>query len=150
MNPHRWEGGRETGFTLIELVLFLVVIAIAIGGILPLFLQVLSGINVFREQVQADFLAREILEEIQAQQFRGGGFSAITVAAYEGDEVIDIGAEVLFNRNVDLMGASLSGSAITCTGSDPAGESYLCVKVTVTNLENSEHLAQSQTVLSRF
>ncbi|MBF0158259.1 MAG: hypothetical protein HQL58_01930 [Magnetococcales bacterium] len=59
--------GEDGGFTLVELIVFIVIIASSIAAIVPLYTEVLIGQQQTREQIQAKFLATELFEQIRGE-----------------------------------------------------------------------------------
>lgn len=61
----------DRGFTLIELIFFMVIVSLSLTGIAPLANQVVSKLYLAREYAQAHFLAQAVLEKMKAE-FAGG------------------------------------------------------------------------------
>ncbi|MBF0425033.1 MAG: type II secretion system protein [Magnetococcales bacterium] len=120
------------GFTLIELIVFILVVAIAMLAIVPLYLQVAVGAKSTREMLQGQYLAQERLEQMVAEVYKGGGFSAITAANFPSETNLNIGANINFDRTVVIEGATFAGGTLTCNGNGVyTSESYKCVYIRV-------------------
>ncbi|MBF0368171.1 MAG: prepilin-type N-terminal cleavage/methylation domain-containing protein [Magnetococcales bacterium] len=144
---------RQAGFSLIELIIFIVIISITIAGVVPMFMEALSS-SFVRENIQARFLAQEVLEEIYGDVNENGsaGFDRINSTNYPGDLDLDIGANINFDRLITLGEGTLSGTTVTCdydTAPSPSSD-YGCVTVTVkVASSDSNTLAISQRVFVR-
>ncbi|MBF0175464.1 MAG: prepilin-type N-terminal cleavage/methylation domain-containing protein [Magnetococcales bacterium] len=141
----------QTGFTLIELIVFIVVVALGLLAVVPLYLQITVGAKSSREMLQAQYLAQERLEQMLAEKYAGGGFTAVTAANYPNESNINIGASLNFDRTVVIEGASLVGTTLTCNGTGVyTAESYKCLYVRVFAHGKTTILGVTQTMISDF
>ncbi|MBF0152493.1 MAG: type II secretion system protein [Magnetococcales bacterium] len=142
----------DSGFTLIELIVFIVVVSIALLAVVPLYFQVATGAKFAREMMQAQYLAQERLEEMISEKYMGGGFASITSANYPSQTNIDIGANINFDRTVIIEGGSLAGGTMTCNGTGVyTAESYKCVYVNVfRNGSTANRLGSAWTTFANY
>ncbi|MBF0309083.1 MAG: prepilin-type N-terminal cleavage/methylation domain-containing protein [Magnetococcales bacterium] len=138
------------GFSLIELIIFLVVVSVAFAGLVPLYSSVLRS-SFLRESVQGRFLADQVLEQMRAEvgELGSTGFDNITSAKYPSQNGIDIGATVTFNRQVTIEGASVVGGSVVCTGAAPTTETYKCVFVQVIKASDGQTLSNQQAYFAK-
>ncbi len=123
---------KQGGFTLIEVIFFIVVTGIAMAGITPLYMQVLSNLHTLNDGMQAEFLGREMSESLRAAYAKGSGFNNLTEANFPSKTGIDLGGTVLFDRTVKIEGMIPGQLPDPCTGKSYSGEAFKCLTVTVT------------------
>ena len=129
---------RHAGFTLIELIFFIVVVAIAAAAMAPLFGQALSGLDGIGERVQAHYLVQEWLETRAVEPFPG-------IADETGTVTLD---GIPFTREQSVEGAALDGTTLACTGSPHVDEAFKCVTVTVRRAGAGEILASGRKMVA--
>lgn len=138
---------KQKGFTLIEVIFFIVVVGIAMAGITPLYMQVLSGLHVLNEGMQAEFLGREMSESLRAAYGKdGSGFVNLTQANFPSQTGIDLGSGFQFDRTVEVQGMIPGQLPDPCTGQPYNGESFKCLTVTVKASGSGEILFQERMV----
>lgn len=136
----------ESGYTLIELVVAIVILGVVVVGLLPVFSNILSSSHRVGEMHQGALLVRERMEDVIAVRRQMGftGFAELTAERF-GDEIaLDLGGPILFDRSVSIQGGEfypIDGS-LGCGGFPYNGEAYKCVKVVVKT--NGEGVVLSQ------
>lgn len=115
---------HQSGFTLIESVLALVVIGIGVFGLMNLFQGTVSNVVSTDQAIQATQLARERLERIVFDK-KMNGYDFINTANYPAVESFT-GSFSAFTRNISIL--EVSDSNLT-TSSNNSG--YKRVTVTV-------------------
>ncbi|MBF0136339.1 MAG: prepilin-type N-terminal cleavage/methylation domain-containing protein [Magnetococcales bacterium] len=140
------------GFTLIELIVFIVVVAVVMAGIVPLYLQVTLGSKNTREMLQAQYLAQERIEQMEAEKSKGGGFTSVTTTNFPNETNINIGASLNFDRTVAIQGATLAGGTLTCDGTNYTSGDYKCIFVQVyrTGTTAANVLGAAQTIITNY
>lgn len=143
MNGQRKSCG---GFSLLELIFFLVVAGISMAGITPLYLQVLSTLHILDDGLQAEYLGLETVESMKAAYGNGSGFANLTEANFPSQTGISIGGTITFDRTVEIEGMVPGQTPDPCTGQEYAGEAYKCLTVTVMATGSSEILFRERVV----
>ncbi|MBF0213988.1 MAG: type II secretion system protein [Magnetococcales bacterium] len=136
------------GFSLIEMILFIVVVGISMAGIIPLYNTVLSNLHVISDSMQAEYLALEMAETLRAAYAKGAGFVNVTEANFPSQTGIDVGGTLRFDRTVVIEGMIPGQLPNPCTGQEYNGEAYKCVTVTVSETGSGtvlfrEHMVHS-------
>lgn len=142
---------HEQGFSLIEMILFIVVTGIAMLGIVPLYNNVLANLHLISDTMQAEYLGLEMVERLTATYFNAPvgapagsrNFVGITSANFPSETAIDMGAGLKFDRTVTVEGMVPGQTPNPCTGSAYNGESYKCVIVVVTPNGSNQILFKS-------
>jgi len=102
------------GFTLIELILFIVVMSIVVAGLVPMYTETLKGQNAIREQTQAAGVFMELRETVLGD-CRVNGLIEINSTTYPSTPVVVPMGPITFQRIItSIEGANASGG---CTGS---------------------------------
>ena len=100
---------RQAGFTLIELIIFIVVVSAGLAGILSVMNTVVksSADPMVRKQTIA--IAESLLEEILLKEYANpvGGYTGTTRSQF--DDVSDYAGYTTTTGIVDMMGASVAG-----------------------------------------
>lgn len=149
---------RLSGFTLIELIVFIVIVSIGLAGVLAVFNTVVRGSADPLRQKQALAVAESMLEEIQLKSFANpsGGYVASCpatcdrslfddVADYNGYSragIADIGGTAVDGLQLyDITSVTVALSADFNSGSNPVAASA-CYKITVTVTDQVTKLSQ--------
>jgi len=130
---------RQRGFTLIELIIFIVVVSAGLAGILSVMNTVVksSADPMVRKQTIA--IAESLLEEILLKEYANpvGGYTGTTRSQF--DDVSDYAGYTTTTGIVDMMGASVAGlgsyniSSVTVASStDLTGVTAKKITVSVT------------------
>ncbi len=124
---------NEGGFTLIELIITIVVLAIAGIGVMSVFSNSMrTGANPL-VVAQANLLVREKMEIIMGdRQNTARGFSWIIPANYPAENPITVPGFSAFSRSVSIYCVT-SGDLNTNVGSPPCTTGYAHITVSVTN-----------------
>ncbi|MBF0440222.1 MAG: type II secretion system protein [Magnetococcales bacterium] len=139
---------RLNGFTLIEVIFFIVISAIAMAGIAPLYMTVLSDLQALSVGMQAEYLGWERLEALKSTYGNGEGFDKLTTANFPAESGLDIGGTVLFDRSVTIEGGTVLTGALnlSCSGQAYQGEPYKCLIVQVAAQGSSSVLFKQRMV----
>jgi prepilin-type N-terminal cleavage/methylation domain-containing protein len=124
---------NQTGFTLIELIVALVLLGICVVGLMPVFQQILGANHRIGEMHQAQLLAQEKMAEVLEARWGSGGFNGIDPSRFPDEIGFDIGGPVRFDRAVEIQGGSFNGNdnSFICSGAAYINETHRCVFVTV-------------------
>lgn len=120
------------GFTLIEMVFFIMIAGVSLVGIIPLFGQVLTNSYRSNEEVRAYYLIQEKLATLRS----GGevGLSGVYGAlSWQKEEKYGLFDPI--------------NHTLTCTTSNPGDDLFRCVTISVTHTASQEKLAQASTIL---
>jgi MSHA pilin protein MshD len=101
---------RQRGFTLIELIIFIVVVSIGMAGILSVMTRVVKSSADPMVRKQAVAIAEAMLEEISLKDYANppvGGYTGSVRALF--DDVSDYDGYSTSSGIVDLTGAAVSG-----------------------------------------
>ncbi len=161
-------GSRQRGVTLIELIVFIVIVGIAIGGVLSILTQAVRTSADPMVQKQALAIAEALLEEIELQPFTfcdpddanastatGTGGCATTVetaAQHTADGESRYSAANPFDNVIDYGGFAMSAGILDITGTALSGLGSYTATVAVANdaslgaIANSEVLRITVTV----
>ncbi|MBF0178930.1 MAG: type II secretion system protein [Magnetococcales bacterium] len=134
------------GFSLIEVIFFIVIAGISLSAITPLYMTVLSNLHIVSDGLQAEFLAQESLESVAATYGKGNdplAFNRISEANFPTQNGIDIGGTITFDRVIAIEGRIPGKTPDPCTGQPYNGEAGKCVKVTVKASSTGEVLYSS-------
>ncbi|MEO5344884.1 MAG: type II secretion system GspH family protein [Magnetococcus sp. YQC-9] len=135
-----------TGFTLIEMIFFIVISGISLAGIIPLYNQVLSSLHVLDEGMQAEYLGLEMVETLKSVYNKGNGYANLVEANFPPEYGINIGGTLQFDRTVQIEGMIPGQAPNPCTGQEYNGEPFKCLTVTVTKSGSSGALFQERLV----
>ncbi|MBF0163268.1 MAG: prepilin-type N-terminal cleavage/methylation domain-containing protein [Magnetococcales bacterium] len=144
MRGHR----GAAGFSLIEMIFFIVVLGISMAGIIPLYNNVLSNLHVMDEGMQAEYLGLEMVETLKSVYNKGAGFIKIVDANFPSQYGIDIGGRLQFDRVVVIEGMIPGLVPGPCTGQDYIDEDFKCITVKVLRSGSSEVLFREQLINS--
>ncbi len=139
----------ERGFALIEFIFWMVVISLACAGIIPLVGQVFSTLHQPTEWIRAYFLARAVVEQMDAQTF--DQISASNPCS-KPDGTPWVGVDLPWTCQVDLWKAepNFNLNKMECnTGQSYAGGDYLCATVTLSHRSSGEPVAQMTAMFFR-
>ncbi len=134
MTPRPLHHGR--GVTLIELVIFLVIIAIAAAAIAPLFSAVLTGAHRPKMMIQAHYLAMGRLDSALALRNRPGGYAALASATdsitLDGTSFTrTLAVDASLTPGVDPCPAGVAGCKLLTATISSGGENYADVSALV-------------------
>lgn len=143
----RERGRAVSGFTLIEVVVFLAVASVALVSLFSIQRLVLSQAYRPALLAQATLLAQGRLEEVSYQRKRGGGYA----------EVCGLQGTTQWER-LELQTAIADGALnpldnnIACGSPCTVGQfpDYLCVTVTVRHRDTDETLAVIKTLVANY
>lgn len=143
---------RHGGFTLMEMIAFIVVVGIAGAGLAGVFTQVMQGTSITVDGPRATLLAQGKLEEVLARWWDDRQNQGKTLAQFytdrcTGQSTFDDTA-LGFGRDVQCTGLTASGNTLTCGGTPAAPVSGLCVTVAITR--GGQPLGSLQTVLTDY
>ncbi|MBF0416840.1 MAG: type II secretion system protein [Magnetococcales bacterium] len=122
---------KAAGFTLFELILFIVVTSISLAGIIPLYNNVLTGLQVVDELTQAEYLGLEMVETLRSVYNEGIGYANLIEANFPSELAINIGGTYRFDRFVQIEGMIPGLNPGPCTGLEYNGEPFKCLTVSV-------------------
>ncbi|MBF0626877.1 MAG: type II secretion system protein [Magnetococcales bacterium] len=131
---------KAGGFSLIELIFFIVISGITLVGIVPLYTTVLTNLHVHSDIVQAEYLGWEMAETLQSAYNKGDGFLDLTEAKFPTQTGIDLGGTLKFDRLVEVEGMIPGRLPNPCTGQEYAGEPYKCLTVIVKQAGTNQEL----------
>ncbi|MBF0448237.1 MAG: prepilin-type N-terminal cleavage/methylation domain-containing protein [Magnetococcales bacterium] len=140
----------SAGYTLIELILVLLVLAICLVGVVPVFNQTLSSAPGLSDQQVAGLLVQERLDQILANRRNRPGFAEIVESNYGDEPALDLGGPTVFSRTVAIQGGHFDAATATlsCSGVAYDGETYKCVLVQVSQAETGRVLARRRLFLA--
>lgn len=100
---------RQRGFTLIELIFFIVVVGIGVAGILSVYTNTVRNSADPMVRKQALAIAESLMEEIAAKEYANpvGGYSGATRALW--DDVDDYNGYSTSSGITDLLGVAVPG-----------------------------------------
>lgn len=132
---------KSCGFTLIELILFIVVTSISVLGIIPLYNNILTNLHVMDDGIQAKYLGIEMVETLKSVNRKdGSGFASLIEANFPAERGIDIGGQTRFDRFVTIEGMIMGQLPTPCTKQEYNGEANKCIYVSVTKSGSSQTL----------
>ncbi|MBF0190854.1 MAG: type II secretion system protein [Magnetococcales bacterium] len=134
------------GFTLIEMIFFIVIAGISLAGIVPLYNTVLVNLHVLNDGMQAEYLGLEMVETLVSANAGGAGFANLTEANFPSQTGIDLGGTLRFDRVVQIEGMIPGQQPNPCTGLEYNGESFKCLTVTVAENGSGQVLFKQQMV----
>ncbi|MEO5330518.1 MAG: prepilin-type N-terminal cleavage/methylation domain-containing protein [Magnetococcus sp. YQC-5] len=126
----KWKSPSH-GFTLIEVIFFIVVVGVSMAGITPLYMTVLSNLHTLNDGMQAEYLGWESVEKLKAAYANGSGFAKLTEVNFPSESGINLGGTVLFDRTIEIEGMIPGKTPDPCTGQAYNGELFKCLTVTV-------------------
>ncbi|MBF0381431.1 MAG: type II secretion system protein [Magnetococcales bacterium] len=136
-----------SGYSLIELVFVIVILAIVAVGLLPLFNIAITSAQEVSEIHQGQLLAQEGMSQIANQVQRGSGFVGVVDETLQ----IDLGGPLVFEKIVEVQGGlfNSNNSSLSCSGSPYNDERYKCVFITIKIASQETILAKRWTMLVR-
>ncbi len=135
------------GFTLVELIFFIVIIGI-IGAVMgPVFGRAFSSLHIIGDGVRGHYLAQERLEEMCAGMRETDSEDWFPGIRDESETITLDGSRLV--RIVQVQGADLNGDDLACTGLSYSGEPFKCVTVTVKHADTGEFLGDGRMVLAQ-
>ncbi|MEO5340944.1 MAG: hypothetical protein H7837_10605 [Magnetococcus sp. MYC-9] len=144
--------GGVCGFSLIEFIIWLVVVSLAVAGILPLVGQVLASLQPVSEGIQGHFLAQAVVEQINAQE-AASGFDGIQAGAcLQADGSTPwVAAELPFTCHVEVRTAelNLAQHTVGCGSQSYVSGNYKCVIVALHRRVSGEPVARIQALFAR-
>ena len=152
--PPRAGGAR--GVTLIELIVFIIIVAILVSGLMGGFTTILRGSPTPQKMTQALQLAQERMELIRARK-DAVGFACFTGTRYDPCQASAASGScpaIAASTHPACSVPPLSGYTVTpsldetgaCMGNDP---NYKCITVTVTGSAGTT-LAQLQAAVANY
>ena len=131
---------RSRGFTLIELIIFIVIVGVAMAGILSVFNTSVKSSADPMVRKQAMALADSIMEEILLKAYASSG-TGTNRATYDGVDDYNGLTETAFT---DLSAAGLSGYTVSIAVAAPSTLAGVAMKrVLVTVSHGSESVAMA-------
>lgn len=131
---------KDQGFTLIELIFFMVMLGLVVVGIVPLVDRIFSDLHRVMEYTQGYFLAQGVLEQTYARN-EGGAFDQIVwdEACLDPNEFPSLRCEM------DVVGATFDADTgiFNCTNGY-SNENYKCVTVTIYSIHSNEVIAREK------
>ena len=149
MSPAR----ARPGFSLIEFIVWMVVISLAAAGLIPLVGQVLTHLHETTDSIQAHFLAQAVVEQMSAQDAAGNGFQQL-----HGGDCLQpdgltpwIGADWPLTCHVDIWAAEpdFTQNSMACTSQLYADGDYKCAVVTVRHRDTNAPVVQIKALFAR-
>jgi len=132
--------GRQAGFTLVELVIFIVIVAVGVAGILLVMNTVVASSADPLVRKQALALAESILEEVLQKEYADPDGTSDETTRATFDDVDDYNGKS--NSTFTDLPAALSSYAITIVVDEPAPLNGVTMKrVRVTVSKNAESIA---------
>ncbi|GAB0057151.1 hypothetical protein SIID45300_01474 [Candidatus Magnetaquicoccaceae bacterium FCR-1] len=133
---------KSAGFTLFELILFIVITGITATGLIPLYNNVLSNLHVMNEGMQASYLGWEMIETLKSINGYNppAGFGNLIEANFPPEYGIDVGGQLRFDRFVQIEGMIPGQMPTPCTGQEYNNEAFKCITVSVRKTGTSENL----------
>ena len=150
---------RQQGFTLIELIVFIVIISSIVISTVPFFMQLLLDLTRMREMSQASLLINETVETAKSLCTYGGlitktssianncpldAFDTINSLNLPLSETINLpnssNALISFTRNIIISGAITNGSITTCLETEPYTD-QMCKCLFIKIIKNDQVLA---------
>ncbi|MBF0126096.1 MAG: hypothetical protein HQM02_02695 [Magnetococcales bacterium] len=119
------------GFTLLEVIFFIVVTGLSLASITPLYMTIFSNLTALNEGMQAEYLGQETVEAMKSAYGKGEGFGKLLEANFPSETGIDVGGAATFDRTIEIEGYVPGQTPNPCTGQEYNGESYKCLTVTV-------------------
>lgn len=161
--PGRTARKTERGFTLLETIFFVVIIAIAVGGIFSVFTEVLKSPTVILDMTHATLLADGKSDEVLARASEYKAASKTFTPDFFNDWINTTNFNDVVNnysRTVTFTQATLDTvtNVVTCSGTpDTAWATScttstcvgVCAKVTITDA-NSNQLANVYPMVTRW
>ncbi|MBF0283068.1 MAG: prepilin-type N-terminal cleavage/methylation domain-containing protein [Magnetococcales bacterium] len=140
------------GFTLIEVIIFMVIVSASVTAIFGFFTNVQLQMMLPIKGVQASYLGMERMESI-IQDRMVNGFDNVTEtnpAAIYQDEAALSGNFSEYNRTVTIQGANEVANVVTCTGAAPTTENLRCVTVEVYEAAAGQLWSKLEWVAGRY
>ncbi|MBF0273393.1 MAG: type II secretion system protein [Magnetococcales bacterium] len=134
------------GFTLIEVIFFIVIAGVSMAGLVPLYNTVLLNLHVLSDGMQAEYLALEMVETLTAAYAKGAGFANLTEANFPSQTGIDLGGTMRFDRIIQIEGMIPGKQPNPCTGMEYNGEPFKCLTMTVMENGSGRVLFKQQMV----
>ncbi|MEO5363914.1 MAG: type II secretion system GspH family protein [Magnetococcus sp. DMHC-8] len=142
----------DQGFSLLELIVWMVVVSLAAAGLIPLFGQVFSSLHWATEGMQGHWLAQAVVEQMNAQDAELGGFEQIRAGeCLKPDGLTPWAGDLPLTCQITLRGAEPRWAAniMECTPHAYADGDYKCVTVTLRQRLSGEPVAQVTALFAR-
>jgi hypothetical protein len=142
------------GASLLELLLWIMVISLAAAGMIPLFTQVLSHLHAPMQGIQAHFLAQAVIEQMNSLDAEEGDLARLPSGECLQPDGSTPWADAAhpFSCQITLQAAAAPSplNSMACTPQPWTTEHhYLCAIVTIQHRTSQEPLAQLRALYAK-
>ena len=131
----------ERGFTLIELIIFIVVIGLVMAGMVSVVGQVLSRLHHMPEYIQGYFLVQAMVDQMNAQDAEAEIGEIVSGSCQQPNGVTPwVAGDVAMTCEVDEVVAvpNFVTNSFECTNQIYTEEPFKCVTITIRSQDSNE------------